>query len=230
MSNFICAKRPGRLAEIVVLSLLCAQLTGGCAALRPETTPGAPALYSLDYARSKLPAAGSVKPDATASAPTLTLTPLRAAAGFDSRHIVYVQMPHKLDHFLHSEWVDTPARMLTPLVVASIKSSGAFGAVVHTPSSAGGDLRLDLEILVLQHEFNLQPSRVRFVLLAQLVEDKSRRVVASREFEAVAPAPSENPYGGVVAANQAVSDALEQLAVFCADVARNWRPSDKFSK
>jgi cholesterol transport system auxiliary component len=50
-------------------------------------------------------------------------------------------------------------------------------------------------------------------------------VVATREFEAVAAAPSEDPYGGVVAANQAVRSVLASLAEFCADAARNWRPA-----
>jgi cholesterol transport system auxiliary component len=52
-------------------------------------------------------------------------------------------------------------------------------------------------------------------------------VIAAREFEAVAAAPSEDPYGGVVAANQAVRTVLASLAEFCADAARNWRPRPK---
>jgi cholesterol transport system auxiliary component len=60
----------------------------------------------------------------------------------------------------------------------------------------------------------MQPSRVRFTLRATLVENKTRRVLAGREFEAVAPASSDDPYGGVVAANQAVRTVLENLAQF----------------
>jgi len=84
-------------------------------------------------------------------------------------------------------------------------------------------LRLDTEIIRLQHEFQTQPSRVRFTLRAYLVDDKTRRVLAWREFDAAVPAASEDPYGGVVAANRAVQTVLENLSAFCAEAARSVR-------
>ena len=192
------------------LSLLA---LGACGTLRPAATPQ-PAFYALDSTRGAAPA------EAPAAAPTLIINSPHAAAGFDSPRIIYVRETHKLEYFAHSEWVDPPARMLAPLLVAAIESTGAFRAVVLTPSAAAGDLRLDTEIIRLQHEFLTQPSRVRFTLRAHLVDDKTRRVLAWREFDAVVPAASEDPYGGVVAANRAVQTVLENLAVFCAEAAR----------
>jgi cholesterol transport system auxiliary component len=160
---------------------------------------------------------------AMATRPTLIVNPPHAAAGFDSPHIMYVREAHKLEYFAHNEWVDPPARMLAPLLVAAIDNTGAFRAVVLAPSVAAGDLRLDTEIIRLQQEFGTQPSRVRFTLRAYLVEDKSRRVLAWREFEAAVPAASENPYGGVVAANGAVQSVLDDLAAFCAGAVRAWK-------
>ncbi len=160
---------------------------------------------------------------APVTAPTLTVNPPRAAAGFDSSRIIYVRERHQLEYFAHSEWVDPPARMLAPLLVAAIESTGAFRAVVLTPSAAGGDLRLDTEIIGLQHEFTTQRSRVRFTLRAYLVDDKTRRVLAARQFDAAIPAASDDPYGGVVAANRAVQTVLEDLAAFCAETARGVR-------
>ena len=201
---------------------VCCLLVSACAALQPEASPSSPTLYSLDNAMKLAPIAPHT--ESAATAPTLLITSTRAAAGFDSARIIYLRETHKLEYFAHSEWVDTPARMLTPLLVGAVENSGAFRAVVQAPSSASGNLRLDTEILQLQQEFAGGTSQVRFVLRAYLVEDASRRIVASREFEALIPAPSADPYGGVVAANQAVRTVLEKLAVFCADVGRNWRP------
>lgn len=113
--------------------------------------------------------------------------------------------------------------MLAPRVVAVLENRGAFRAVVHSPGSASGDLRLDIEIVVLRCEFDGVPSRVRFALRASLVEEASRNVIATRDFEAVVEAASDDPYGGVLAANQAVDAVLEQLADFCADAAELWR-------
>ena len=197
---------------------------GACGTLRPAATPH-PAFYSLEGTRDAAPAAVPTTAPAAASsaAPTLIINPTHAAAGFDSPRIIYVRETHKLEYFAHSEWVDPPARMLAPLIVAAVENTGAFRAVVLTPSAAAGDLRLDTEIIRLQHEFRTQPSRVRFTLRAYLVDDKTRRVLAWREFDAAVPAGSEDPYGGVVAANRAVQTILEALATFCAEAARSAR-------
>jgi cholesterol transport system auxiliary component len=167
-------------------------------------------------------AAPSTTPAATA--PTLIVNPTTAAAGFDSQRIIYVREEHKLEYFANSEWVDPPARMLSPLLVSAVVKTGAFRAVVLTPSAAAGDLRLDTEIIRLQHEFQAQPSRVRFTLRAYLVENKGRRVLGWREFDVVVPAASENPYGGVVAANRAVQSVLADVAAFCAAAVRGTQP------
>ena len=195
------------------LSLLA---VSACGTLRPAATPNS-AFYSLDGVRTSAPAA------AAAAAPTLIINPPHAAAGFDSPRIIYVRETHKLEYFAHSEWIDPPARMLAPLLVAAIESTGVFRAVALTPSSAAGDLRLDTEIIRLQHEFGTRPSRVHFTLRAYLVDDKTRRVLAWREFDAAVPATSEDPYGGVVAANRAVQTVLDNLAAFCAEAVRNAR-------
>lgn len=194
---------------------------GACSALQPSTTPQ-PAFYSLDDARpAKLPPEQAAVPAAVQNARiTLIINPPRAAAGFDSQRIIYIREPHKLDYFAHSEWVDPPARMLGPLLVAAVQNSGAFSAVLLTPGAAVGDWRLDTEIIRLQHDFLTQPSRVRFTLRAYLVDSKTRRVLAWREFDDYALAASEDPYGGVVAANRAVQTVLDKLSVFCSESAR----------
>jgi len=203
---------------------LCLMLVGGCGSLGPAAAPQSPAFYALDNARRAAPAADVVGRTLPTGAPTLVVSAPRAAAGFDSQHIIYVRQAHQLEYFARSEWVDTPARMLSPLIVTAIEESGAFGAVVLASGSASGDLRLDTEVLQLQHEFGLRPSRVRFVLRASLVEGTSRRVIASRDFSAVVTAPSDDPYGGVVAANQAVRTVLEELAAYCTKTTAGWAP------
>jgi cholesterol transport system auxiliary component len=212
--------RVGRLfaAGLALLAL------GACSILSPKATPPS-AFYSLDSARAAVLGAGPAPAHAQAknAAPTLIVNPPLAAAGFDSPRIIYVREPHKLEYFAHSEWVDPPARMLGPLLVAAIGNTGAFRAVVLTPGAAAGDLRLDTEIIRLQHEFQTQPSRVRFTLRATLVDDRTRHVLAWRQFDGTVVATSDDPYGGVVAANRVVQTVLEDLSVFCAEAVRSVR-------
>jgi cholesterol transport system auxiliary component len=197
------------IAAVAALALLSA-----CNALRPLVAPGEhPKFYSLsDRADAATPAAA---PRASATGLTLIVATPHAAAGFDSRRMMYLRRGDELEYFAHNEWIDTPARMLAPLIVAAVEARGAYRAVVLTPSPATGQVRLETEILRLQQEFLGAPSRVRFTLRAQLVESGTRRVVASREFEAVAAAPSENQRGGVTAAHEAVRKVLGEVADFC---------------
>ena len=58
---------------------------------------------------------------------------------------------------------------------------------------------------------------MRFALRARLLDGVERRVLASAAFEAVEPAPSDDPYGGVIAANRAVARVLDELAKWCAE-------------
>lgn len=212
--------------RLVQAALLGAMALSGCTALSPSATPP-PSFYTLELARGGTGRA-SPAPAGSESAPVLQVLivrPPHAAAGYDSQRIVYQREAHKLEYFAHSEWVDTPARMLTPLLVSALERSGAFRAVALTPSSAAGDIRLDTEVLRLQHDFTTRPSRVRFTLRATLVDERTRRVLAWREIESEAPAGSDDPAGGVAAANIAVQSALASLAAFCADAAKQVRPA-----
>ena len=197
-----------RLAVCAAAATLCA-----CSALQPKAS-APPAFYALEYAQPSGTPLGTVSAHQAAS--TLVISPVRAASGFDSQRIIYVREPHKLEYFAHSEWIDTPARMLGPLLVASIARAGAFKAVVMTSGAASGELRLDTEIVRLQHDFQTRPSRVQLTLRAYLVDEKTRKVLAWREFDGITAATSDEPYAGVVAANQAVQTVLQEVSQFLA--------------
>ncbi len=207
----IASSRRAAARAALQAGLLALGLLAGCGSLLPKPAP-APTLFALDDAAPA--SAPARKPAATA--PTLLIGTPRAAAGFDSRNIVYVRQAHELEAFAYNQWVDTPAQMLAPLIARAIEGTGAFRAVVLAPTSAAADLRLDTELIRLQHEFTAQPSQVRLTLRAVLVETTARRVVAVREFDTRVPSASEDPYGGVLAANEATRRVLAELAAFCA--------------
>ena len=194
--------------------LLSAGLTAGCSTLMPKAPPP-PAFFALGDVPAGVPRLGPT----SASKPgghTLIVSPLTAAPGFDSPRMVYLRQSHQLAHYAQSEWIDTPARMLAPQVVAALVDSGAFAAVVLGPSGAAGDLRLDLALLRLQHDFTGARSHVRLTLRATLVDTATRRVREQRTIDEIVDAPREDAYGGVLAANMAVTRALATLTAMCA--------------
>ncbi|MEZ4334115.1 MAG: ABC-type transport auxiliary lipoprotein family protein [Myxococcota bacterium] len=189
-------------------------LLAGCRVLPGQPAP-APRFFTLqpDFARAvATPAeaerAGSV--EATA----ILVAPPDARPGFDGRRMAYVQRPFELRYFARHQWVEPPARLLEPLVAVALERGGAFRAV-SSGALVDPTLRLETEIVALQQEFDATPSRVRFVLAARLVDRGAARLVASTELEALEPAESADPYGGVVAANRAVGRVLEALAAWC---------------
>ena len=192
--------------------VLAAAGLAGCASGGPL------AQDSLQTHVLSVPAAPRSAP--ASSGPVLLVSPPAARAGLDSRRIAYIQRPFELSYFARSEWADTPARMLQPLLVQSLEGSGAFQAVVAGPSPAVADLRLETEVLALQQEFLSTPSVARVALRAQVVDPASRRVVATDTFEAVEPADSADPYGGVVAPNRALGRVLADLTAFASRLGR----------
>ncbi|MDC4206338.1 MAG: ABC-type transport auxiliary lipoprotein family protein [Candidatus Manganitrophus sp.] len=132
-------------------------------------------------------------------------------AGFDTERIVYLKRPHEVSYYAASEWVDTPARMLAPLLVRVFERSGAWRTVVRMPSAVRGDYRIDIDDLAVGQEFIQHPSRVRLTLRAQLVDLQRLRPIGTKVFEVVEPAPSEDAYGGVTAANRAVAKLLDEV-------------------
>jgi cholesterol transport system auxiliary component len=183
----------------------------GCATVAPTLGAGSVQTHVLGLPGSARAAPGK--------GPSLLVAPPIARAGLDTRRMAYVQRPFELGYFARNEWADTPARMLHPLLVQVLEARGWFRAVVAGPNAATADLRLDTEILALQQEFLTEPSMARVALRAQLVDLATRQVLATRNFEAAEPAPSADPYGGVVALNRALATVLEDLAGFTASAA-----------
>lgn len=181
-------------------------LLSGCALLAAGPAEP-PSRFVLEAAFEPAPEEGE------AAGVVLLVVPPLARPGFDGSRMIYVTRAYEVQSFARSEWVDAPARMLAPLLVQALERVGGF-RVVQAPSAALATLRLDTEILALQQEFTASPSRVRLALRAQLVDAAARRVLATTELEAVEEAPSDDPYGGVVAANQALARVLRELALW----------------
>ena len=143
--------------------------------------------------------------------PVMLVSQPQAEPGFETQRMVYIKRPYELEYYAVNQWADTPVRMFTPLMVQALNQSDAWRAVIPLPSSIRGDYRLDTHGFLLQQEFLQQPSRVRVMVRMQLVDLKESTILSTRAFEVVENATSENPYGGVQAANRAVAGLLDQI-------------------
>ena len=143
--------------------------------------------------------------------PVLLVSPPQAEPGFETQRMVYVKRPYELEYYALNQWADTPVRMFAPLMIQALNQNDVWRAVIPLPSSIRGDYRLDTHGFLLQQEFLQQPSRVRVMVRAQLVDLKESTILNTRAFEVVENATSENPYGGVQASNRAIAGLLDQI-------------------
>ena len=149
-----------------------------------------------------------------ADGPVLLINPPQSEPGFDSPRMVYLTRRYELEYYAKNQWADSPARLFSPLLVQALGQTGVWRAVMPLPSSVRGDYRLDSYGFAVQQEFLQQPSHVRVMVRAQLVDLKESRIVSARTFEAVEAAPSEDAYGGVLAASRATATILNHVSAW----------------
>lgn len=181
-------------------------LLGGCMNLAPTASPPQ-YMYLLDTL-------GKVESTKQTSSYVLVVTTPITNPAYHTRKMAYKQASHSLAYFSRNQWVTTPSEMLLPLLVQTLQQSQYFKAVVASPYWDGADLRLDTELVALQQEFQEDISFVRVIIHARLIAVSQRRILATQQFTARVVAPTADPKGGVIAANQAVSQILSELTQF----------------
>ena len=134
--------------------------------------------------------------------------------------MAYLLRPYEVNYYAFNQWADTPARMLQRIMVENLDKAGLWSAVLQTPGAVPAQYRLDCDNLVLEQQFFSHPSRVRLALRVQIVETKEQSILGSRYFELFEAAPSDDPYGGVVAANQASAKLIIEMTEWLKIVVR----------
>ena len=194
-----------RILGIVSLTLLL--MIAACSLGPTETT--APRSYFLKPEISWKNPHGSGE---RSGAAVLLIPQPKAQAGFDTARMAYLLRPYEVNYYAFNQWADAPARLLHQVLVENLDKAGSWRAVVQTAGTVTAQYRLDCDNLILEQQFFSNPSRIRLALRAQLIETKKQTILASRYFELLEPAPSEDPYGGVLAANQATAKLLTEMA------------------
>lgn len=198
------SKRAGLVSLLLVLATGCSVLPGP----PPEPVDQ----FTLEYLPDPETAAAAAD-----TAPVLVVSSPRAHGGYDSARIAYMQRAYGLRYYTRSRWAATPARMLAPLLAEAIQETGQFQALHRPPGTVAAAVRLDTELIRFHQDFTVTPSVMRVTVRAQLVDLRAGRVLATRLFDISRPATTEDAYGGVLAANLAVRQLLQELAQFCVD-------------
>lgn len=164
--------------------------------------------------RYQLTAFAQVHPSQMSAHASILVNQPTAMLGYDTDKMLYQTHPYQLFAFAHHRWLSPPAQMLLPLVTQSLKSSHYFSAVIASPAIVNTTYRLDIQLWSLEQNFLVKPSQEKLLMYATLVQVSDNRVMAEKTFSILVPCPTDTPYGGVMAANQATLALTRQLTNF----------------
>jgi len=146
---------------------------------------------------------------------TLVLSIPRVNPWLNTSQMAYQLAPDQLAYFTQNRWAAPPAVQLQPILAEALQQAGLYRVVSLSASTTAIDQRLDLNLLAMQQLFYGPKSYYLLKLRAQLISEKTQRILASRVFTLTVPAATANPQGGVTAANAAVAALITDLVNFC---------------
>jgi cholesterol transport system auxiliary component len=195
--------------SIAILKLLLAVAVASCIASCSPFSPvkGATAAYVLDRAPADVP-------HAAARPVSVAVQAAQAAALLATRRMAYSIAQHQVGYFIESEWALPPQQFLQPLLIDTLRRTGAFREVVAATQAGQATFVLRTELLELKHDFTIDPPISRVMLRVALERSASNQQVAMREFTAAQPLREKNARAGVAAANDAMEQVLRALAEF----------------
>lgn len=117
-----------------------------------------------------------------------------AAGGLDASRIALKPTSTRFDYFAGARWTERAPVMVQTLIIESFESSERIVSVGRQSIGLRSDFNLKLELREFQAEYagpNSAPS-VRVKINAKLVSQPRQKIIASRSFEQVRQADSDN--------------------------------------
>jgi cholesterol transport system auxiliary component len=143
---------------------------------------------------------------------TLLVTTGESQALYESDRIVFTPDGISRSYYQYANWSERPGRRILSLAEARLAGGGGFRSVARTTGAVRGDLILTLRLDELAHHVAAPPGELRLALNAELVEWRSRSMLARRRFVQSVPVTSVGAPGAAQATSVAVTVVLDALA------------------
>jgi len=188
-------------------------LMAGCSGF--HSNEAAPQIYVLAAPAPPAGAVASAIDTAGAGSHSATLQVLRplAAPGLDTDQIALVRDAQRLDYYAASNWPAPLPDLLQTLAVDALRAAGHFRAVQPDATAFAADQVLQIEIRHCEVEYSTDGTpTVHVQLLATLGQRSDRALLESVSAESSKPAAANRMQSVIAAFQDAVGDALNQLA------------------
>lgn len=152
-------------------------------------------------------------PETTAETIDRTLrisTPL-AVAPIDSPRILVKPTPHEIRAYQGSRWSNRAPVLVGAYLLEAFRRDGRVATVVTDTSAVPSDLTLTGDLTRFQAEYQDGKPVIHLELNLQLIDERSRKPVASKQFETSHAAGGESIESVVEAFGQASSELARQV-------------------
>lgn len=142
----------------------------------------------------------------------LKLGRISSTNAFSGTDIVYGDTRYGQNSYAYSRWSDSPASMLLVIFQEALEKSGGYMAVVPYSSQSRSDLLLESTLFDFSQHINDDGTSHGIVKMRfNLIDNRTKRVIASRDIVTSVPASSKNVIGAVAALNKAVAVLTKEL-------------------
>lgn len=194
--------------------LLSLALLSGCVnfGLAGEDDPRALVYYVLEDAGRPVPAA--------APAPrALLLADTTAGAFYDSDGMAFSSAPGTRGYYQFARWSERAGKRFADLLLARIEREKVFSTVAPSGSNVRGELLLTTDILEFYHDAARQPGTVKMELRAEVVDLKTRKLLARKTFVQSIGVSTYDAAGAHKAFNEAATRTLDEVADWLKELA-----------
>jgi len=101
--------------------------------------------------------------------------------------------------------------LLVRLAERRLEAGGRFSSVASLTTGVRADLLLNLGVIDFYHDVAIKPAVVRVQISGELIDWRSRSLLARRTFDASAAVQTDDAKGAADAFNHAVTEALNVL-------------------
>ncbi len=163
--------------------------------------------------------AGRPVPDTAPSRHILLMADTVAGAFYDTDGMAFSGKAGTRGYYRYARWSERSGKRFSDMLLARLEREKIFGAVAQSGSNVRGDWLLTTDILELYHDAMQQPGIVKMELRAEVIDLKTRTLVARRTFVQSVAVSGFNAGGAHKAFNQAATRTLDQLADWLKELA-----------
>lgn len=130
---------------------------------------------------------------------------------YDAESLVFSRQAGQRAYYQFASWTDRPAHLVARLAERRLDARGRFASVTRLTTGVRADLLLNIMVMEFYHDVAAKPAVVRVELTGELIDWRSRSLLAQQTFSVSAPVQTDDAQGAAIAFDHAVTQALDAL-------------------